>query len=182
MNALLAEGKLEEMFKQNAEQKQTTMQEVYREWRSAQTALTTAGVQDNESDYQKIIWLLSAVMLIVVTVIIASWLAMQRVLLKPLHEVMGHIRHIAAGDLTHSINADGSNEMALLAVNVRDMQQALANTVSVVRDGADTIYTGAGEIAAGSNDLFTYRAAGRLSGRDCCQHGTTHRYREAERG
>lgn len=95
---------------------------------------------------------------------------------------MGHIRHIAAGDLTHSINADGSNEMALLAVNVRDMQQALANTVSVVRDGADTIYTGAGEIAAGSNDLFTYRAAGRLSGRDCCQHGTTHRYREAERG
>ncbi|MCL7684250.1 Tar ligand binding domain-containing protein, partial [Citrobacter youngae] len=39
MNALLAEGKLEEMFKQNAEQKQTAMQEVYREWRSAQTAL-----------------------------------------------------------------------------------------------------------------------------------------------
>jgi len=148
MNALLAEGKLEEMFKQNAEQKQTAMQEVYREWRSAQTALATAGVQDNESDYQKIIWLLSAVMLIVVTVIIASWLAMQRVLLKPLHEVMGHIRHIAAGDLTHRINADGSNEMALLAGNVRDMQQALANTVSVVRDGADTIYTGAGEIAA----------------------------------
>lgn len=102
MNALLAEGKLEEMFKQNAEQKQTAMQEVYREWRSAQTALATAGVQDNESDYQKIIWLLSAVMLIVVTVIIASWLAMQRVLLKPLHEVMGHIRHIAAGDLTHA--------------------------------------------------------------------------------
>lgn len=80
MNALLAEGKLEEMFKQNAEQKQTAMQEVYRQWRSAQTALATAGVQDNESDYQKIIWLLSAVMLIVVTVIIASWLAMQRVL------------------------------------------------------------------------------------------------------
>lgn len=48
MNALLAEGKLEEMFKQNAEQKQTAMQEVYREWRSAQTALATAGVQDNE--------------------------------------------------------------------------------------------------------------------------------------
>ncbi|MEE7570764.1 HAMP domain-containing protein [Citrobacter sp. wls615] len=153
MNALLAEGKLEEMFKQNAEQKQTAMQEVYREWRAAQTALATAGVQDNESDYRKIIWLLSAVMLTVVTVIVASWLAMQRVLLKPLHEVMGHIRHIAAGDLTHSINADGSNEMALLASNVRDMQQALANTVSVVRDGADTIYTGAGEIAAGSNDL-----------------------------
>lgn len=94
---------------------------------------------------------------------------------------MGHIRHIAAGDLTHRINADGSNEMALLAGNVRDMQQALANTVSVVRDGADTIYTGAGEIAAGSNDLVTYRTAGRLSGGDRSQHGTTYRNRETER-
>lgn len=37
--------------------------------------------------------------------------------------------------MTHPISADGSNEMALLASNVRDMQQALANTVSVVRDG-----------------------------------------------
>ncbi|EMF0718262.1 Tar ligand binding domain-containing protein [Citrobacter freundii] len=153
MNALLAQGKLEEMFKQNAEQKQTAMQDVYQEWRAAQSALASAGVQDNEHDYQKIIWLLSAVMLAVVTLIIASWIAVQRVLLKPLHDVMTHIRHIAAGDLTHRINAEGSNEMALLARNVRDMQQALANTVSVVRDGADTIYTGAGEIAAGSNDL-----------------------------
>ena len=153
MNALLAEGKLEEMFKQNAEQKQTAMQGVYQEWRAAQSALANAGVQDNEKDYQKIIWLLSAVMLIVITVIVVSWIAMQRVLLRPLQEVMGHIRHIAAGDLTHGISAEGSNEMALLARNVRDMQQALANTVGVVRDGADTIYTGAGEIAAGSNDL-----------------------------
>lgn len=135
MNALLAEGKLEEMFKQNAEQKQTAMQEVYQEWRAAQTALANEGVRDNENDYQKIIWLLSAILLIVLTVIIASWLAMQRVLLKPLHEVMGHIRHIASGDLTHTITADGRNEMALLAQNVREMQQALANTVSVVRDG-----------------------------------------------
>lgn len=153
MNALLAEGKLEEMFKQNAEQKQTAMQSVYHEWRTAQAKLTSAGIKDNESDYQRILWILSFILLAVVVVILISWIAMQRVLLKPLHEVMSHIRHIASGDLTHSIDAEGNNEMALLARNVRDMQQSLANTVRVVRDGADTIYTGAGEITAGSNDL-----------------------------
>lgn len=94
---------------------------------------------------------------------------------------MGHIRHIAAGDLTHRINADGSNEMALLAGNVRDMQQALANTVSVVRDGADTIYTGAGEIAAGSNDLSSRTEQQAASGGDRNQHGTTYCNRETER-
>ena len=153
MNSLLAQGKLEEMFKQNAEQKQTAMQTVYREWREAQTKLANAGIVDNENDYQRILWILTAIMVIVVAVIVTSWIAMRNVLLKPLHEVIGNIRAIAAGDLTQPINAQGQNEMAVLARNVQEMQKALANTVGVVREGADTIYTGAGEISAGSNDL-----------------------------
>jgi len=44
------------------------------------------------------------------------------VLLKPLHQVMAHIRTIAAGDLTHTIDAEGKNEMAMLARDLRDMQ------------------------------------------------------------
>ena len=150
MNVLLSQGNLEDMFKQNAEQKQTAMQAVYREWREAQATLTDKGIQDNESDYKRILWILSAVMLLV---IISSWIAMRRVLLLPLEEVINHIRAIAAGDLTQPIQADGKNEMAILARNVQEMQTSLANTVGVVREGADTIYTGAGEISAGSNDL-----------------------------
>ena len=153
MNELLAEGKLDEMFKQNAEQKQQAMQAVYQDWRAAQASLTNAGIQQNESDYIRILWTLAAIMLLVMAVIVVSWVAMQSVLLKPLHGVMEHIRHIAEGDLTNNINTEGSNEMALLARNVNDMQQSLAKTVGVVREGADTIYTGAGEISAGSNDL-----------------------------
>jgi len=169
MNALLAEGKLDDMFKQNAEQKQVAMQAVYREWREAQAKLASAGITDNENDYKRILWILSAVMVIVVAVIIASWIAMRNVLLKPLHEVIAHIRAIAAGDLTQPIDGQGQNEMALLAHNVHEMQKALANTVGVVRDGADTIFTGAGEISAG------------LAGRDRSQHGAVNRDREAER-
>jgi methyl-accepting chemotaxis protein-1 (serine sensor receptor) len=141
------------MFKQNAEQKQTAMQKVYLEWRAAQAKLTDAGIKDNESDYQRILWILSAVMLAVIAIIIFSWIAMRRVLLLPLQDVMGHIRAIAAGDLTQPIEASGKNEMALLAQNVQEMQKSLSNTVGIVREGADTIYTGAGEISAGSNDL-----------------------------
>ncbi|KNC90949.1 methyl-accepting chemotaxis protein [Trabulsiella odontotermitis] len=153
MTVLLDQGKLEDMFKENAEQKQQAMQKSYREWRAMQTQLTNAGIEDNNNDYSRILWILVTIMVIVVVAIVASWVAMQRVLLKPLHQVMEHIRAIAAGDLTHPIDADGSNEMALLAGNVREMQQALAKTVTIVREGADTIYTGAGEISAGSNDL-----------------------------
>ncbi len=79
----------------------------YRAWRDAQTVLANEGVVENERDYQRIMWIIALVMLVVLAVIVMSWVAMQRVLLKPLHEVMGHIRHIATGDLTHNINADG---------------------------------------------------------------------------
>ncbi|EOI3491332.1 methyl-accepting chemotaxis protein [Cronobacter sakazakii] len=153
MNKFLAEGNLEGMFKQNAEQKQNAMQVVYREWRAEQAKLASKGVKDNESDYERILWILSAIMVMVLAVIIISWVAMRRVLLLPLHDVMGHIRAIAAGDLTQPIDAQGHNEMALLARNVHEMQQALARTVSTVRDSTDTIFTGASEISAGSNDL-----------------------------
>jgi methyl-accepting chemotaxis protein-1 (serine sensor receptor) len=153
MNSLLAQGNLEDMFKQNAESKQQAMQKVYREWREAQAKLTNKGIADNEKDYQRILWILSAIMIVVVGVIITSWIAMRRVLLKPLDEVISHIRAIAAGDLTQPIEAHGKNEMAVLGRNVQEMQTALANTVGVVREGADTIFTGAGEISAGSNDL-----------------------------
>ncbi|MFW3572352.1 methyl-accepting chemotaxis protein [Kosakonia cowanii] len=153
MNRLLLAGKLEDMFRQNAQKKQEGMEKSYRAWRAEQAKLASDGVQQNEHDYIRILWILAAVMVVVLAVIAMSWVAMQRVLLKPLHEVMGHIRHIATGDLTHAIHAEGSNEMARLAQNVQEMQQSLVKTVSVVRDGADTIYTGAGEISIGNNDL-----------------------------
>ena len=153
MNRLLLAGKLEDMFRQNAQKKQEGMEKSYRAWRAEQVRLASEGVQQNEHDYIRILWILAAVMVVVLGVIAMSWIAMQRVLLKPLHEVMGHIRHIATGDLTHAIHAEGSNEMARLAQNVQEMQQSLVKTVSVVRDGADTIYTGAGEISIGNNDL-----------------------------
>ncbi|WP_039055532.1 methyl-accepting chemotaxis protein [Enterobacter sp. Bisph1] len=153
MNRLLVAGNLEEMFRQNAEAKQAAMQKSYRAWRDAQTVLADKGVTQSEHEYQRILWILTTVMVVVLAVIVLSWVAMQRVLLQPLRTVMGHIRHIATGDLTHDIDAEGKNEMALLAQNVLEMQQSLVKTVSVVRDGADTIYTGAGEISTGSNDL-----------------------------
>src|SRR5690606_8790959 len=56
-NVFLPQGNLEEMFKQNAEQKQAAMQNVYREWREAQAVLTDKGIKDNESDYKRILWI-----------------------------------------------------------------------------------------------------------------------------
>lgn len=101
-------------------------------------------------------------------------------LLKPLNTIMNHIRTIASGDLTQPLHLSGRNEMGQLAAGLHEMQQSLIGTVSAVRGSTDAIYTGAGEIAAGSNDLGPDRAAGRFAGRDGCQHGAVDRHGETE--
>ncbi len=58
------------------------------------------------------------------------------------------------------------------------MQRWLIRTVSAVRDSADSIYTGAGEISAsGSISSITEQQASALEGR---QHGTVNRHGTAK--
>ncbi|WP_312836916.1 methyl-accepting chemotaxis protein [Pantoea sp.] len=144
---------LEGMFKQNIEQKQDEMQAAYSDWRAAQAQLADKGVEQNETAFQHSLWILSAILLLVVAVIALCWIGLRRLLIQQLLTIMQHIKAIAGGDLRHSIEAEGRNEMAQLAANLREMQQALAHTVSDVRDGSDAIFTGASEISAGNNDL-----------------------------
>lgn len=106
MNVLLGQGNLEDMFKQNAEQKQTAMQKVYREWRRRRPRSPTKASRTMKATTNAFCGS-SAVMLLVIAVIISSWIAMRRVLLLPLEEVISHIRAIAAGDLTQPIQAEG---------------------------------------------------------------------------
>ena len=153
MVTLMENRQLAEMFKMNIEQKQNDMQDAYQAWRNAQNVLTTKGVADNESAYTKMLWVIGTVMALVVALIALCWVGLRSVLIKPLQENIAHISHIAGGDLTHTIEVEGRNEMAQLANSLKEMQQALVRTVSDVRDGSDAIYTGASEISAGNNDL-----------------------------
>ncbi|MGK3126684.1 methyl-accepting chemotaxis protein [Candidatus Pantoea formicae] len=125
----------------------------YSQWRTDQDHLTDAGIQANSAAYQRMMWLLGVVMVVVIAVIALCWVGLRKVLIKPLNDNIQHIQHIAQGDLTQNIAIEGRNEMSQLASSLHDMQQSLVRTVSNVRDGSDAIFTGASEISAGNNDL-----------------------------
>jgi methyl-accepting chemotaxis protein-1 (serine sensor receptor) len=144
---------LQGMFAQNIEAKQVAMKATYEEWRTTQSTLAAEGVAQNQRAFQTMMWLLASVALVVVAVIVGCWFGLRSVLIQPLHQLLAHIRHIAAGDLTQNIVVEGRNEMSQLAGSLHEMQQSLVSTVGNVRDGSDAIFTGASEIAAGNNDL-----------------------------
>jgi len=136
----------------DAQQAQDDMEAVYNRWRAENNTLLKAATEENQSSFTQMQWTLAAILLAVIAVLVVIWQGLQHLLLKPLHSIMDHIRAIAGGDLTQEIAISGRNEMGQLA-GLHEMQQSLVTTVSAVRGSTDSIYTGAGEIAAGSNDL-----------------------------
>lgn len=94
---------------------------------------------------------LSFVAYIVMAAII--YVIIRNALLAPLDRLVMRIQRIAAWDLTQSASEMGRNEIGILGQNAQNMQAALAETVSVVREGATAIHLGATEISAGNIDL-----------------------------
>ena len=81
----------------------------------------------------------------------AFWLIRQ--IARPLAEAVKIAKSVADGDLTQQIYVDSTNETGQLLQALRDMNESLANTVSTVRRGTETITVASGEIASGNADL-----------------------------
>ncbi|AIX73401.1 methyl-accepting chemotaxis protein [Pantoea sp. PSNIH4] len=150
---MLGAGNLKGFVDQPTQSYQNDFESAYATWAQTTSTLITAGAEQNESAYQRSLWIIGIVLTILAGVVALVWIGMHQILLRPLKITIEHIRHIASGDLTQPIEVQGRNEMSMLDESLKNMQLELVRTVSDVRDGSDAIYTGASEITAGSNDL-----------------------------
>jgi len=150
---LLGAGKINEFFDQPTQGYQDNFEKQYVNYLQQNDRMYEAAVADSESSYGSAIWVIVTVLIVVLLVIVGVWIGIKRALIGPLNLLIDNIRHIAGGDLVKRIEVQGSNEMGVLADNLRHMQSELMRTVSDVRNGANAIYSGASEISVGNNDL-----------------------------
>ncbi|MEX3915166.1 methyl-accepting chemotaxis protein [Paraburkholderia sp. BR10872] len=85
--------------------------------------------------------------------VVATHMALRRLVTAPLKEAVEVLNQIAANDLSVHIEGGGRNEIGQLLGAMRRMQGGLSHTVRSVRSSCDAINTGAREIAAGNLDL-----------------------------
>jgi methyl-accepting chemotaxis protein len=71
----------------------------------------------------------------------------------PVQQAVTMARHIAEGDLTHTIHVNRSDELGELLQSLQTMQNKLAEVVANVRQGSEGVATASSEIAHGNNDL-----------------------------
>jgi methyl-accepting chemotaxis protein-1 (serine sensor receptor) len=150
---LLGAGKINEFFDQPTQKYQDGFEKEYVNYLQQNDRLYQQAVDDNNQSYSQAIWIIFVILALVAAAIITVWLGIKKTLIEPLHRLIDNIRHIADGDLVHSIDVVGTNEMGQLAASLRHMQSELVSTVSDVRNGANAIYSGASEISIGNNDL-----------------------------
>lgn len=82
-----------------------------------------------------------------------AWHALRKSITGPLDEALAHFRSISAGDLTQRVEVRSRDEMGQLMAGLQTMQGKLTDTITSVRDGAQSIATATAQISAGNTDL-----------------------------
>jgi methyl-accepting chemotaxis protein-1 (serine sensor receptor) len=80
-------------------------------------------------------------------------LALVRGISNSLKQAMEATDAVAQGDLTHRIQVQGKDEVAMLLQSLKAMQDSLIRVVSSVRQGSEAVSTASAEIASGNHDL-----------------------------
>ncbi|MBS1186094.1 MAG: rane protein [Burkholderiaceae bacterium] len=106
----------------------------------------------DETDRKSRIELIALGAIIVIIGFIFAW-RLTRGITKPLDEAVRVAETVAAGDLTHRIEAHSTDETGHLMMALKNMNDGLINIVNQVRAGTDTIATASAQISAGNQDL-----------------------------
>ena len=80
-------------------------------------------------------------------------LLITRSITRPINEAVDLAQTVAAGDLTHSIQVHGRDEVSQLLTALQTMTGSLSAIVGEVRAGTETISTASRQIATGNQDL-----------------------------
>lgn len=120
--------------------------------RSQQLTIDTT-YQGELDQYSLVVKLVAVGMLACFLIAFLTYAFLNRMVLRPLQLAGAHADRIAAGDLTHRIQAESNNEIGVLLQAMRRMQDSLTHIVGTVRQGVEEINIGANEIYMGNTDL-----------------------------
>ncbi|MDZ7278944.1 methyl-accepting chemotaxis protein [Pantoea eucrina] len=137
----------------DAQQAQDELEAAYKVWREQNVQLLNAGSVENAQTYRHMLVMMAGMALIVLLLVLAVWMLVRSIMLKPMKQVQQHIERLAEGDLSTQLHIEGRSEMASIATSLDHMQQSLLRTIVNVRDSAEVIYSGASGIASGNTDL-----------------------------
>lgn len=124
--------------------------QAFQAWSEARGKAEVGAVQASKT---RVLILIIVAALLTAGIIVLAWLVLRHMLLKPLSASIAQLEHVAAGDLTHTLNAPASQEFNRLNAAIEGMRQSLMDSVLRVREASSQIDTGSRELTAGNMNL-----------------------------
>ncbi|WJV65374.1 methyl-accepting chemotaxis protein [Pectobacteriaceae bacterium CE70] len=97
--------------------------------------------------------ILMATLALGIIILILSDRYLVNYLVKPIGMMKKHLELLTEGKLGFELEEFGRNCVGQLIPYIKQMQNSLSNTVSVIRDSSSSIFQGSSEIRLGNNDL-----------------------------
>ena len=118
---------------------------------NAQGAKAAGISSETDASQASTVMLAALVVALVLAAAAALWLI--RSIITPIRAVVALADQIAEGDLSQPILVNSTNETGQLLGALQRMQASLADVVSQVRTGSESVATASAEIAQGNHDL-----------------------------
>ncbi|HEY9279622.1 MAG TPA: methyl-accepting chemotaxis protein [Eoetvoesiella sp.] len=117
------------------------------------TAPQSAIIESIVQRFEQVRYVFIGLLVLAVLLGVIVYRTLSRTVLKPLQQVSQYFDRIAAGDLTHRIDVSSHNEIGLLYLALKRMQDSLGRAVGTVRVGMEHINNGGHQLVAGNADL-----------------------------
>ncbi|PWK94312.1 methyl-accepting chemotaxis protein [Pantoea allii] len=118
-----------------------------------QEARMISAAEQARADRSAALMMLTVAGTIAVLLAAVSALIITRSITRPLQEAVQAARRVSLGDLSGVVRAVRKDETGILLSAIRDMQDSLINTVSLVRSNAESVASASMQIAQGNADL-----------------------------
>jgi len=96
--------------------------------------------------------MVSVISIAILLAVVLGWF-IAKAIATPIAKAVASAQKIAAGDMTESMNATGTDETAQLLRALDEMRQSLSTVVANVRQNSESVASASAEIAQGNNDL-----------------------------
>lgn len=116
-------------------------------------AEAAAAVDSFETRFQLSLYFFAGLIALMAIMAIGGHWVLSRMVLRPLSRAGIYFDRIASGDLTQPIDVSSENEIGVLYIELKRMQDSLERIVNTVRTGMNHIAAGSRQILAGNTDL-----------------------------
>ncbi|MDL2339434.1 MAG: HAMP domain-containing protein, partial [Pseudomonadota bacterium] len=116
-------------------------------------ALAETSASESAKTYRQAVTTVIVTLTVAMLSGVAIWWWLSRSITRPLNQAVKVAERVAEGDLSSHIDVTSRDETGQLLSALQNMQQNLTQTVSDVRQNAESVATASAEIASGNNDL-----------------------------